>query len=126
MTGTKSLFRELDESHKLTVRLGDDKPMQVEGKGTVALETDCGKVKFLHDVFFVSSLSHNLLSVGQLMFSGYSILFDGDTCVIRDKKSGQVVVSMSMAKNKCSLLKSLVLIIMLLLLVRKVSLIYGT
>ncbi|KAL6324297.1 hypothetical protein AAG906_007415 [Vitis piasezkii] len=37
MTGIKSLFKELDESHKLKVKLGDDKQVQVEGKGTVAV-----------------------------------------------------------------------------------------
>ncbi|XAR59466.1 RNA-directed DNA polymerase [Bertholletia excelsa] len=98
--GMKSLFCELDETHKVIVRLGDDKLIQVEGKGTIALETKGGKVKFLHDVFFIPSLSHNLLSVGQLLASGYSIMFHCDACVIRDKKSGQVVVNVSMAENK--------------------------
>ena len=87
MTGSKSLFRELDETHKLIVKLGDGKPIQVEGKGTVALESDYGKVKLLYDVFFIPGLSHNLLSVGQLIPSGYSILFDDDACAIREKKN---------------------------------------
>lgn len=39
ITSEKSLFHELDETHRLTVKFGDDKPIQVEGKGTVALET---------------------------------------------------------------------------------------
>lgn len=33
-------------------------------------------VKTLHDVQYVPSLEHNLLSVGQLMVNGYFILFD--------------------------------------------------
>ncbi|XP_038685787.1 uncharacterized protein LOC119985569 [Tripterygium wilfordii] len=32
MSGVRSMFKELDESHKLQVRLGDNKPIQVEGK----------------------------------------------------------------------------------------------
>ncbi|KAH0636333.1 hypothetical protein KY290_036765 [Solanum tuberosum] len=32
MSGTRSLFKELDESKKSEVRLGDNKPMKVEGK----------------------------------------------------------------------------------------------
>ncbi|WKA12164.1 hypothetical protein VitviT2T_029580 [Vitis vinifera] len=72
MTGIKSLFKELDESHKLKVKLGDDKQV----------------------------LTQNLLSVGQLMVSGYSILFDGATCVIKDKKSDQIIVDVRMAANK--------------------------
>ncbi|RVW94747.1 Retrovirus-related Pol polyprotein from transposon TNT 1-94 [Vitis vinifera] len=96
----KSLFKELDESHKLKVKLGDDKQVQVEGKGTVAVNNGHGNVKFLYNVYFIPSLTQNLLSVGQLMVSGYSILFDGATCVINDKKSDQIIVDVRMAANK--------------------------
>ena len=86
MSGMRSMFKELDETRKLRVRLGDDKLLQAEGKEIVAIRTSHGKIKLLHDVFFVPSLSHNLLSVGQLMASGYSVLFDDASCTIRDKK----------------------------------------
>ncbi|KAL6312732.1 hypothetical protein AAG906_015139 [Vitis piasezkii] len=62
-----SLFKELDESHKLKVKLGDDKQVQVEGKGTVAVNNGHGNVKLLYNVYFIPSLTQNLLSVGQLM-----------------------------------------------------------
>ncbi|KAL6335250.1 hypothetical protein AAG906_029487 [Vitis piasezkii] len=62
-----SLFKELDESHKLKVKLGDDKQVQVEGKGTVAINNGHGNVKLLYNVYFIPSLTQNLLSVGQLM-----------------------------------------------------------
>ncbi|XP_023522604.1 uncharacterized protein LOC111786601, partial [Cucurbita pepo subsp. pepo] len=39
MTGTKSLFKELDETQKIKVQLGNTKKMQVEGKGKVKVET---------------------------------------------------------------------------------------
>ncbi|RVW83084.1 Retrovirus-related Pol polyprotein from transposon TNT 1-94 [Vitis vinifera] len=100
MTGIKSLFKELDESHKLKVKLGDDKQVQVEGKGTMAVNNGHGNVKLLYNVYFIPSLTQNLLSVGQLMVSGYSILFDGATCVIKDKKSDQIIVDVHMAANK--------------------------
>ncbi|XP_021893053.1 uncharacterized protein LOC110811010 [Carica papaya] len=88
MTGIKSLFKELDESCKVKVRLGDDEQMQVEGKGTVALSNGHGNTKLLHNVYFVPALSsQNLLSIGQFMASGYSIMFDDVSCVIRNKKS---------------------------------------
>ena len=35
-----------------------------------------GNVKLLHDVQFVPSIADNMLSVGQLMISGYSMVFD--------------------------------------------------
>lgn len=67
MSEVKGLFKELDESHKLKVRLRDDKEIRVEGKGTVALSTKGGQIKLLHDVQYVPGLAHNLLSMGQLL-----------------------------------------------------------
>ena len=60
MSGMKAIFKELDETQKMKVKLGDNKEIQVEGKGTVAIKTSHGKVKLLHDVQFVPSLAHNL------------------------------------------------------------------
>ena len=100
MSGMKTIFKELDETQKNLVKLGDNKDIQVEGKGTVAIKTSNGKVKLIHDVQYVPSLAHNLLSVGQLIGSGYSILFDDGACVIKDKKSGQTMVNIHMTKNK--------------------------
>ncbi|KAJ0021072.1 hypothetical protein Pint_31220 [Pistacia integerrima] len=85
MMGTRSLFKELDKSQKLEVRLGDNKQLQVAGKGTISI-TSHGKVKLLPNVLFVPSLTHNLLSIGQLMVSRYYIVFDDGSCVIKDKK----------------------------------------
>lgn len=39
MSGERSLFKGLDESKKSEVRLGDDKLMKVQGKGTIAIKT---------------------------------------------------------------------------------------
>ncbi|XP_074289330.1 uncharacterized protein LOC141614485 [Silene latifolia] len=80
MSSSQSLFMDLDTTQKSEVRLGDDKVVQVEGKGTITLSTSSGKKKLIHNVLFVPSLAHNLLSVGQLMSSGYKFLFDDDSC----------------------------------------------
>lgn len=64
MSGTRSMSKEIDESQRKNIRLGDNKQIQVEGKGTAAVETNHGQVRLLHNVFFVPSLAHNLLSVG--------------------------------------------------------------
>lgn len=60
MSRTRSLFKELDESQKSEVQLGDNKPMKVEGKGTISIKTTHGNVKLLHNVQYVSNLAHNL------------------------------------------------------------------
>ncbi|XP_009777772.1 uncharacterized protein [Nicotiana sylvestris] len=100
MSEIRSLFKELDESKKSDVRLGDNKKIQVEGRGTVRIRTSQGNAKILEDVMFVPSLSHNLLSIRQLMVSGYSISFDDGFCTIRSKKSGQTIATVPMTNNK--------------------------
>ncbi|KAJ7946728.1 Retrovirus-related Pol polyprotein from transposon TNT 1-94 [Quillaja saponaria] len=100
MSGTRSLFKELDESDKTDVTLGDSKNIGVEGRGTINIKTSQGNAKILQDVMLVPGLSHNLLSIGQLMISGYSILFDDGFCTIKDKKYGQITAKVPMAKNK--------------------------
>ncbi|KAL4291772.1 hypothetical protein GQ457_14G025100 [Hibiscus cannabinus] len=97
MTGTKSLFQELDETQKIQVQLGNKMEMQVEGKGTTGINTDRGKV--LNNVQFIPELGYNLLSVGQLMAGGCSLVFDDNKCVITKKKSGQQV-HIGMTPNK--------------------------
>lgn len=99
MTSKKELFKELDETYKVKVRLADDKLIQVEGKGTATL-TNNGVDNYLHNVYFVSNLSQNLLSVGQLVNSGYSILFADSLCTIKEKNTGEIVARICMSPNK--------------------------
>ena len=42
MLGIKALFKGPDEILKMKVKLGDDKEIQVEGKGTMAIKTSQG------------------------------------------------------------------------------------
>ncbi|KAK8486329.1 hypothetical protein V6N11_049665 [Hibiscus sabdariffa] len=79
-TGVKSLFNEIDETFKQKVTLGDNKQIKVEGKGNVAIKSISGNVKLLYDVYYIRSLLQNLLSVGQLMATGYSIMFNDVLC----------------------------------------------
>ena len=72
----------------------------MEGKGTIEVKTNQGKVKYLDNVFFIPTLSYNLLSVGQLVNDRYSVIFDDGSCTIRDKKSGLIIVNVCMTQNK--------------------------
>ena len=67
ITWKKELFKDLDESLKHTVTLGDNNKVQVEGKGSLAITANNGKVKFLKNVQYVHKLANNLLSVGVLV-----------------------------------------------------------
>ena len=87
MTGVKEFFSDLDETQKVVVRLVDNKVVQVEGKGTVIIKTAEGQMKTLKEVQYAPSLAHNLLSVGQLILSGYSLVFDEEKCIIKDQQT---------------------------------------
>nr|GEU35685.1 retrovirus-related Pol polyprotein from transposon TNT 1-94 [Tanacetum cinerariifolium] len=97
---SRSLFVDLDTSKKSLFLLGDDKQVQVEGKGTIAIDTNNGKKKVLHDALFFLKVAHNLLSIGQLMCSRLVIVFDDRYCYIQDKYSGQMIAKVSMTTNK--------------------------
>ncbi|KAJ4817458.1 polyprotein [Rhynchospora pubera] len=100
MTGFKHLFDQLDETHKLKVKLGDDKVINVEGKGTVAVQTSQHNTRLLYDVYFIPQLTQNLLSIGQLIENGYSVIFEERKCTITDKATQQIMAVVEMATNK--------------------------
>lgn len=83
MCGARDLFNVLDETQKQIDRLGDDKLIKVESMRFVALDVQDEETKLLHVVQYDPGLAHNLISVGQLISKGYSILFVGEHCIIK-------------------------------------------
>lgn len=73
----------MDTSINSQVKMGNGVLVQVQGKGTIGIETKKG-TKFIWDVLLVPDLEQNLLSVGQLVEHGYSIHFEDDGCIIYD------------------------------------------
>ncbi|KAJ4820349.1 polyprotein [Rhynchospora pubera] len=106
MSGLKHLFEELDESYKKSVRLGNNKEIQVEGIGKVAVPTASG-TRVLHNVYFIPQLSQNLLSIGQMMNSGYEIKFEGNTCKIEESGTKNVMAIIQKTHNNLFPLKML-------------------
>lgn len=74
MTADLSIFCSLDKSYKSRVKIGNGDFVKVEGKGAIAVDTRAG-TKTLHDVLYVPNINQNLVSVGQLLESGYSLFF---------------------------------------------------
>lgn len=77
MCGTKSWFSEFDGNFRQKVKLGDNRRMQVEGKGSLRMEVN-GITQVLTSVYFVLGLRNNLLSVGQLQQKGLRIVIEDD------------------------------------------------
>ncbi|KAD3336165.1 hypothetical protein E3N88_31684 [Mikania micrantha] len=99
MTSAKGSFVMLNTSFKISVRLGDKKNLEVEGKGTVQILMKDGTLKFLEDVYYAPKLEYNLLSVGQLMRKGYSLLFDDNACSIVHKETKSELMKVQLATN---------------------------
>lgn len=75
------MFHTLDKWFKDKVRMGNGATLEAHGKGSVAFQTKQG-TKLIHDFLYVPSLACNLLSGGQMILKGYSLLFKGKHCLI--------------------------------------------
>ena len=99
MTNDRELFVKIDENFSNSVILGDGKSERVEGKGVIAVQSRSGEQKFIHDVLYVPTLAHNLLSVGQLIQKGYRVVFEENKCRVVDRKN-QLMAKVEMTRNK--------------------------
>lgn len=82
ITGREDLFIEMDRSIQKSIKMGDGRVHEAQGKGVV-------KVNFfgitkISDVFYVPRLDANLFSVGQFLLFGYSLVFENSKCLIYD------------------------------------------
>ncbi|TXG68966.1 hypothetical protein EZV62_003901 [Acer yangbiense] len=87
-----------NDSKEESIKIGDDKRLLVKGKGDILVQTKKG-VKRISNVFYVPSLKHNLLSVGQLLQKGYNVIFKDDVCEIKGKDGG-LIAKIKMTQNK--------------------------
>ncbi|XP_017640343.1 uncharacterized protein LOC108481771 [Gossypium arboreum] len=79
----KGMFRELDTSFVSKVKIGNGKFIEVKGKGNAVICTQSGN-KTISEVLFVPDIDQKLLSLGQLLEKGYSLIFEDKTCMIKD------------------------------------------
>ncbi|KAG6506237.1 hypothetical protein ZIOFF_031559 [Zingiber officinale] len=99
ITGNRDSFAMLDDKFSTQVELGDSKRVSIEGQGVVVVFTEGGNKKHIHDVYYSSKITHNLLSVGQIMKDGYKLIFDNDRCDIINKKNNLRVAAVKMNAN---------------------------
>lgn len=81
------------------MKLGDDKELHVIGKGSVVIKLSFEKTRILNEVQYVPHLAHNLLSVGQLLRSGYIVSFEARNCLIKDEKTSIQIAKVMMTKH---------------------------
>ncbi|XP_057425887.1 uncharacterized protein LOC130719274 [Lotus japonicus] len=71
MTSHKDWFVDLDENRTSSVKFADNSMSTATGKGRVLIRKKNGKQTLIHDLLFVPSVKHNLISLRQLIEKGY-------------------------------------------------------
>lgn len=100
--GNKVLFVELTESFQHTVKLGNNTRMEISRKGKINLEVE-GVNCIIGDVFYLSELKNNLLSIGQLQEKGLAILIQSEKCKIYHPHKG-IIIQSEMTTNQMFIL----------------------
>jgi hypothetical protein len=74
MSGQRDLFGDLDETVKGQVIFGDTSKVPVKGRGNILIRLKNDDHSYIVDVYYVLAIKHNLLSIGQLLEKGYTLL----------------------------------------------------
>ena len=74
----------MDESVQTKVTLGTNIQVTVLGKDSIDILTKKREIFFIHDVYYVSHLKHNMMSIGQFLQKGYILYMEDNHYVIMD------------------------------------------
>lgn len=98
MCGDRTMFNELDEKFRHSVKLGNNTKMDVIGKGSVKLLLS-GMNLVVTEVYYIPDLKNNLLSIGQLQEKELAILIKGGSCKIFHPEKG-LIIQTNMSVNR--------------------------
>jgi hypothetical protein len=68
------------------VEIGDDTTYPITQIDKVPLSMQDGKIKYLKYVFYVPTITNNLISVGQMVEQGLQVTFNPNGCFVEDMK----------------------------------------
>ncbi|GAU45713.1 hypothetical protein TSUD_400940 [Trifolium subterraneum] len=108
MIGNKEWFFDFDESYKDTVKLGDDSKIAVMDTGNLKLRIE-GFVQVLTNVYYLSGLKNNLISIGQLQKKNITVIFKNDSCKVFHDDKG-LIMTTHMSMNRMYIIKAPVVI----------------
>ena len=69
ITHDREIFKELNKSNISKVRIENGEQLAMKSSGTISIKTHSG-IKLIFDVLYVPEITHNLLSVAQLLKKG--------------------------------------------------------
>nr|KYP43697.1 Retrovirus-related Pol polyprotein from transposon TNT 1-94 [Cajanus cajan] len=99
MCGEESFFNELIKVKAGFVSFGDDSKVAVKGRGTIKFMQKDGRVGEIRNVYYVPELKNNILSMGQMMEKGNSVLMKDRVLYLKDKHD-RLIARVEMKKNR--------------------------
>jgi hypothetical protein len=90
---------ELDEAIKGNVTFVNHSKVAIKGKCTILIKLKDESYQFIGDVYYISNVKSNILSLGQLLEKGYEIKMKDRTLTLLDTKE-YMIAKVVMTKNK--------------------------
>ncbi|XP_014506232.1 uncharacterized protein LOC106765984 [Vigna radiata var. radiata] len=91
MTRRREWLVNLDSSLKSCVSFADNSSIMAEGIDRVLIACKNGKIAYMDDVLYVSTMKSNLLSLGQLLEKGYTMSMHQNHIKVFDRKQHPVI-----------------------------------
>ncbi|XP_058726405.1 uncharacterized protein LOC131597746 [Vicia villosa] len=98
MTGQKVWLAGFDESKKSKVKIADNNLLQAEGTGNIVFQMSNGGKAMIKDILYVPGIKCNLLSVGQLVEKGFSVVMKDGVLKLFNTQNNLVLKSL-LSKN---------------------------
>ncbi|KAL8107627.1 hypothetical protein AgCh_024147 [Apium graveolens] len=99
MSGQRTNFKDLDEKITGRVKFGDVSMVHIKGKGSVIFKCKNGEESVLREVYYILSLCHNIISLGQLAEKGNKVTLNGDLLWVHDKQ-GKLLMRVKRSMNR--------------------------
>nr|GEW36543.1 zinc finger, CCHC-type [Tanacetum cinerariifolium] len=99
MTGVKEHFKEIDKKITGNIRFGDGSYIEIKGKGSILLECKNKDQRAISQVYYISNLKSNILSLGQLTENGCKVVMEKNILLLYNS-NGNILFRVKRSKNR--------------------------